>query len=137
MQHPDLTESFKKIFERLLAGDNLAGHENGLREVAPAHQLSALLAVVATNLLGNSKHYVGCYFDGAIGITAKLRSPRTIEIQGEIWIGRDRKQWTEPFRVKVVDKQITKQGIWITIWIGQERGEGESIFALQRLDSRK
>ena len=128
MHHPDLAESFKDILGRLFAHEALADHERNL---------SGLFEVIATNLLEDSPNYRGCYFDGAVNITVAIRSPRTIEFQGDMWIADDCNGWIEPFRIKVVDKQITKQGIWITIWIGQDKGEGECAFALQRMGSLK
>src|SRR5688572_30066640 len=109
MSHPDLTVWFEDIFQRLLAREDFAQHRK---------DLSGLFEVIATNLFGEFPTYRGCYFDGVTAMTLVLQPSRALEIRGEMWVGRDRNQWTEPFRAKVVDKRSTKQGVWITAWLG-------------------
>lgn len=94
------------------------------------HDLSRLLEIIAGNLFAGTESRNGCYFDGVIGVTAASTSPRKLQLQGEMWVGRDTSQWTEPFRATIVDKTSTKQGIWITVWIGDDRAEGEMASAL-------
>jgi hypothetical protein len=128
MSHPNLTEWFQDIFQRLLAGEDFAHHQK---------DLSGLFEVIASNLFGEFPIYKGCYFDGFSGVTLTIQPPRALELLGEMWVGRDRDQWTESFRAKVVDKRGTRQGIWITVWLGENRAESESAFALQRFAGRK
>ena len=128
MPHPNLAEWFQDIFQRLLAREDFADHQK---------DLSGLFEVIASNFFRGFPAYRECYFDGFSGVTLTIHPPRTLELRGEMWVGRDRVQWTEPFRAKVVDKRGTKQGIWITIWIGENRVEGESAFALRRFADRK
>jgi hypothetical protein len=89
-----------------------------------------LFEVISTTLLAGSESRSGCYFDGVIGIAATRPSSRTLQLHGEMWVGRNRSQWTEPFLAKIVDKTSTKQGIWITVWVGEDRAEGEMASAL-------
>ena len=121
MPRPTLTAQFEDIFRRLLAGGALAHFER---------DLSGLFEVITMNLLAGSVGRSGCYFDGVIGMTATSPSARTLQLHGEIWVGRDKSQWTEPFRAKIVDKTSTKQGIWITVWVGKDRAEGHLASAL-------
>jgi len=114
-------EQFEDIFRRLLSGENLAHFEQ---------DLSPLFELIAANLLAGSESRIGCYFDGVIGMTATLASSRKLRLDGEMWVGRDKSQWKEPFRATIVDKTSTKQGVWITVWIGEDRAEGEMVSAL-------
>jgi len=77
------------------------------------------------SLLAAAPGREGCYFDGVDGLTSTVRSPRQVEFTGAMWVGRERSQWLEQFRATVTDKRSTKQGIWIIIWIGGDRAEGE------------
>jgi hypothetical protein len=119
----DLTAKFTNIFERLLARENLADHEK---------ELSGLFERIAQNLVGGSPDYSGCYFDGAGWMIATIHPPRRVEFRGEMWVGRNTNQWREPFHAKVVDKRSTRQGLWITLSVGKNRGEGETSAALQK-----
>jgi hypothetical protein len=118
-----LTDRFEDIFDRLLARETLETHEN---------ELSGMFEAIAANLLGGYPGRSGCYFDGVVGMTLIMGPPRKIELRGEMWVGRDQSQWTEPFSTTVVDKRSTKQGIWITISIGEDRAEGELTAALRQ-----
>ena len=128
MSHPNLSEWFLDIFQRLLVPEDFTHHQK---------DLSGLFEVITKNLFVESPTYKDSYFDGFSEPTLIVRAPRTIEVVGKMWVGRDRSQWTEPFRAKVVDERSTKQGIWITVWLGENRAEGESAFALRRFGGGK
>jgi len=121
MPRQTLTAQFEDMFRRLLAGEALAQFER---------DLSGLFEVITANLLAGSAGRSGCYFDGVIGMTATSPSARTLQLHGEIWVGRDKSQWAEPFRAKIVDKTSTRQGIWIAVWVGKDRAEGQLASAL-------
>lgn len=55
----------------------------------------------------------------------RAKSARKVEFDGAMWGGDQNRQWTDPFRASMVDKTCTKQGIWVTIRVGDEQGEGE------------
>ena len=65
------------------------------------------------------------YFDGVDGLASTVKSPRQVQFTGEMCVGGNRMQWLELFRATVTDKRCTKQGIWIVLWIGNDRAEGE------------
>jgi|GEM_PF-5902440 len=46
-----------------------------------------------------------------------------------MWILGGRANCKEDFWATVTDKQITKQGIWITIRVGLDKAEGELLTA--------
>ena len=112
----DLANRFEIVLRRLLASEKLDLY---------AEDVSLMFEGIATNLLGEIPTRKGCYFDGVDGLTAKLKTPRKLEFEGEMWVGRNRDQWTEHFRATAADRRSTKQGFWITIWIGTDRAEGE------------
>ena len=60
-----------------------------------------------------------------LSMVSTVKTSRKVEFQGEMWVGGDGTQWTEPFKTTVTDKSSTKQGIWVTITVGSDRGEGE------------
>lgn len=112
----NLANQFQNIFERLLAGEKL--------DLCDA-DASFLFEVIATNLLSKTPERKDVYFDGAVNIISTLRKPRQAEFRGEMWVGGNQIQWKELFRAIVTDKRITKQGIWITIWVGSDKAEGD------------
>lgn len=99
-------------------------------------EVALMFEVIATILLGGSPQRSQQYFDGAVGVVSTTKTPRQIEFQGEMWVGEDRKQWTESFHATVTDKRATKQGIWVIMKMGSDRGEGElmSCFGCEEKD---
>jgi len=80
-----------------------------------------LFEAIAGNLIESP-----LWFDGAVGLTSKIRKPRQIVFEGKMWVAKDaQKQWMEKFKAIVTDKQITKQGIWIKISEGEYIGKGD------------
>lgn len=68
--------------------------------------------------------------DGAIEIRAQRKGDHKVVFEGRIIFLTDAGDRQEPFRAAVVDKRITKQGIWLTMEIGknlQHRAEGDVI----------
>ena len=110
-----LALSFENVFQRLLFHEAVT---------LDNPEVSSMFEVIASNLLGGSPAREGQYFDGAVGVVSTVRTSRKVEFQGEMWVGGDGTQWTEPFRTTVTDKRSTKQGIWVTITVGSDRGEG-------------
>lgn len=73
-------------------------------------------------------------FDGVTISVSKIRKSRQIVFEGEMWVLRnsnENKEWFEPFGAIVTDKRITKQGIWIKIWVGDYSGEAELLRKFQ------
>jgi hypothetical protein len=112
----DLEIRFEDIFQRLLARDPIDSYEI---------ELSSLFEFIATRLLGDCPSRSGHYFDGVVRLSATVKASRQVEFQGEMWVGANRDQWTEPFEATVTDKRITKQGIWIVVQVGTDRSEGK------------
>lgn len=111
-----LAAGFENMFQRLLFHESVA-LENP--------EVSSMFEIIANNLLGSSPARQGQYFDGAVGLVSTVKTSAKVEFQGDIWVGGNRTQWTEPFKTTVTDKRSTKQGIWVTITVGSDRGEGE------------
>jgi hypothetical protein len=111
-----LALSFENVFQRLLFHEAVALNNP---------EVSSMFEVIATNLLSGSPTRKGQYFDGAVGVVSTVKTSRKVEFQGEMWVGGDATQWTEPFKVKVADKSSTKQGIGVIIKVGSDRGEGK------------
>ena len=86
--------------------------------------------MIAETLLGGLPEWKGCYFDGAASLTSKKVTVRKIEFSGAMWVGKNRKQWTEPLRATVTDKTRTKQGVWIGLRVGKTFAESELWAAL-------
>ena len=116
MSNHDLALCFEDIFQRLLAREKLDAH---------AKNLSTCLEYIATRLLGDYPSRKGHYFDGAVGLAATVKSDRQVDFQGEMWVGGNHDQWTEPLLATVTDKRIAKEGIWIVLQVGTDRAEGE------------
>ena len=94
-----------------------------------------MFEVIATHLLVESPERKYCWYDGVNGLSASIRKLHQVEFVGEMWvgnIGNTTKQWKEDFRATVTDKNVTKQGIWIMIWVGSSQAEGrlETAFGL-------
>lgn len=112
-----LANQFESVFQRLLSGETLDLYEQ---------DLSFLFWVIATYLLAETPDREYCWYDGVDGLAANIRKLRQVEFNGEMWVGDDEgRQWKEEFRARVTDKRVTKQGIWITLWVGSSRAEGE------------
>lgn len=89
------------------------------------NELSFLFEAIAGSLID-----CPLTFDGATGLTAKIRKSRQVVFQGKMWIldiekGNKWKDSLEPFEAIFTDKRITKQGVWIKIRVGEYVGEGE------------
>jgi hypothetical protein len=68
----------------------------------------------------------GHWYDGVVNPQLRRRKRRQIEFFGDMWVGDDsRSQWTEPFRAVVTDKRVTKEGVWISIRIGEYAAEAD------------
>jgi hypothetical protein len=103
----------------LLSGETLDLYAEGI---------SSMFEVIAANLLAEVPGREFMWYDGVDGLTAIIRKARQVEFSGEMWVGDvgdARKQWKEDFQATVTDKRGTKQGIWVIIWIGPDRAEGE------------
>jgi hypothetical protein len=111
-----LASRFRDIFRRLLAREQV---DFDTRETA------LMFEVIATTLLGGGSQRSQQYFDGAVGVVSTVKMPRQVEFHGEMWVGEDQKQWTESFQATVTDTCSSKQGIWVVMKMGTDRGEGE------------
>jgi hypothetical protein len=115
-----LANQFESIFQRLLAGEKLDLYEENL---------SFMFEVIAAELLAEVPERKFCWYDGVDGLTASVRKSLQVEFKGEMWVGDEKTQWEEDFRARVTDKRLTKQGLWITIWVGPDKAEGELLSA--------
>jgi len=72
-------------------------------------------------------------FDGITGLVSRKRKSRQIVFEGKIWVVKnsDWDEALEPFKAVVTDKRITKQGLHIKIWFGEEIKEGDVLEILQ------
>lgn len=116
----NLATHFESIFQRLLSSETLDLYAAGV---------SSTFEFIAANLLAEVPDRKFHWYDGVVDLTASIRKLRQIEFKGEMWVGDERGQWKENFRARVTDKRKTKQGIWITLWIGSDRAEGELLTA--------
>ncbi|MDH5432410.1 MAG: hypothetical protein OEY19_00540 [Gammaproteobacteria bacterium] len=67
----------------------------------------------------------GIWYDGVINLNATHRKVQQIEFRGRMWVAKNQeRQWLEDFYALVTDKEITKQGIYIKICVGDYSGEG-------------
>jgi hypothetical protein len=119
MQTRDLALNFESVFQRSLFLEKVA---------LDTPEVSFMFEVIATNLLVGAPEREHHYFDGAIGLTSKVRASRTVEFQGEMWVGDENNQWTEPLKVTVTErneKGSSKRRAWITISVGADHATGE------------
>jgi hypothetical protein len=118
MSRADLAKQFEDVFTRLLAGESDEPH---------AMTLSDSFEVMANTLLPHR----GGAFDGVSPMWVKRRSPRKLEFIGDMHVlGGHHVKPLEPLRATAVDKRITKQGIWIQLWISDDHAEAELSKAL-------
>ncbi len=115
-----LANDFENVCERLLSGAQLDLYEE---------KVSSMFEVIAALLFARTPHREFCWYDGVEGLTASVRKSRQIEFTGQMWVDDKKTQRKEDFRATVTDKRVTKQGIWITVWIGTDRAEGEMLAA--------
>jgi hypothetical protein len=116
MTSRELALGFENVFQRLLFYEVVA---------LDSPEVSSMFEVIANNLFAGSPARTGHYFDGAVGVVLTVKTSRKVEFQGEMWVGGDGTQWTEPFKTTVTDRSSTEQGIWVTITVGSDRGEGQ------------
>jgi len=67
-------------------------------------------------------------FDGIVSLISTKRKSRQIVFEGKIWVVKNSAKWDEvlePFKAIITDKRITKQGLYIKIWFGEEIKEGD------------
>jgi hypothetical protein len=112
----ELARAFEIVFRRLLAREEVDLYAEGM---------SLMWEAVAGAMLGSLPERKSCYFDGVINLASRVKTQRQVEFTGDMWVGENKKQWTEPFRAVVTDKTITKQGIWFVVSVGQSKAEAE------------
>jgi hypothetical protein len=105
-----------EIFDRLLSGEKADADER---------DLSQIFEFLATRLFSDVPSRNGQYFDGVVGLESKKVEQQKIEFRGEMWVGADKRQWTEPFQATITDMRITKQGFQNVMKIGKDRATGE------------
>lgn len=115
-----LAKHFENVCQRLLSGDSLNLYEE---------DVSSMFEVIATQLLSEASGREFNWYDGVIGLNASVTKLGQIEFTGQMWVGDNRTQWKEDFRAIVIDKQVAKQGIGITLCIGSDRAEGDLLTA--------
>lgn len=115
-KHHSLANRLEDVFQRLLAGKQLDLYGEGV---------SSMFEVIAANLLAEVPARKFMWYDGVADLTARVRKPHQVEFRGEMWVGDGKRQWQEDFRATVADKRATRQGIWIMLWLGLDKAEGE------------
>lgn len=106
--------SFEETFSRLLSGEDFDLYQAGFSDA---------LEIVAHQLFEGVRKDV--YYDGVIELVVSPRKSAQIEISGQMWIGgNNSKQWLEDFHARATDKTCTKQGIWVSMKIGDFHSEG-------------
>ncbi len=116
MSRTDLARKFESVFRRLLAREHVDLY---------AADMSLKWEAVAITLFGGFLERKGCYFDGVINLRSQLKTPLQVEFTGDMWVGKNRDQHTEPFRAIVTDKTATKQGIWFVVSVGGNKAEAD------------
>ena len=100
--HHILHETFKVI-----EGCHVDVYEDGL---------SSAFEYLACALFRDLRpHY---WYDGLANCRIFRRKVRQVRFVGEMWVAKDSKQWLEPFSATVTDMRSTKQGVRISIQIG-------------------
>jgi hypothetical protein len=117
MSCADLAKQFEDVFIRLLSGESDDPH---------TETLSVAFEVMANTLFPHR----GGAFDGVSPLWTKRRSPRKLEFIGDMHVLGHHAKPVESFRAKAVDKRITKQRIWLQLWVGEDHAEAELSKAL-------
>ena len=116
MNNRSLVDDFENIICRLLSREKID---------LDATELSVMFEIIATNFFRDLPERKAQYFDGVPGLVAAVKTPRKVEFQGEMWVGGNKTQWTEPFHAVVTDMRSTKQGFRLVVTVGPDRAEGE------------
>ena len=119
MQSRSLALRFESVFQRLLLFEPVA---------FDTPEISSMFEVIATTLLAGAPGREDQYFDGAVGLTSKVKTSRKIEFQGDMWVGGEGTQWTEPLKATVTEKNekgSRKRRVWISISVGADRAVAE------------
>jgi hypothetical protein len=119
MKNRSLALSFESVFQRLLFFEAVA---------LDTPEISSMFELIATNLLAGTPGREHQYFDGAVGLSSKVRTSRKIEFQGQMWVGGEGTQWTEPLKATVTEKNekgSRKRRVWISISVGADRATAE------------
>lgn len=111
-----LADHFVNVFQRLISGEELDLYEE---------KVSSMFEIVAAQLFIDKPQRKFCWYDGVVGLTARVTKLHQVEFTGQMWVGDNKTQWKESFKVIVSDRPIAKQGISITLWVGTNRAEGE------------
>lgn len=110
-----IVENIKTTFYRLVAGEEFDLYEAGI---------SSDFEGIAQWLFNGIRPHI--WYDGVSGLNARRRKAQQIEFSGEMWVAddRDSKQWLEPFSARLTDMQVTKQGLMVSMHIGEYHTEG-------------
>ena len=101
-------------FEKLIAGEAVDLYGEGI---------SDFFEYIAGKLF-HSVRDRGIWFDGVVGLTAKMRKKAQIDFEGRMWVALGKDQWQERLKARITDKRGSKQGIWIALRIGDDKAEG-------------
>ncbi len=109
------SEIFVNNFEKLLNGVKVDLYKSGL---------SSMFEYVCGTLFSNARD-TDIWYDGIVDIVINSRKKSQIELNGYMWVAKAQKtQWKETFHAIITDKRITKQGIWLSVNIGEYHAEG-------------
>jgi hypothetical protein len=85
--------------------------------------LSCRFEVIASRLLHSlrPRHW----FDGVVEMRYQRRKERQIVFTGRMWVGDGTRLWQEGFEARLTDMRATRQGIQVTLRIGEFTAMGE------------
>ncbi|GAB1267138.1 hypothetical protein NBRC116493_03910 [Aurantivibrio infirmus] len=103
-------------FEKLLSGEKIDVYENGI----------SFFFEYACGSLFKDLRDRDIWYDGITEPSIRKRKTKQLEFTGKIWLAKGgNEQWLEPFRALVTDKRATKQGIWLSVDVGEYHAEGD------------
>lgn len=111
----EASTNFVNNIEKLLLGEEVDLYESGI---------SASFEYACSSLFESIRER-GIWYDGITNIEIRRRKRKQLELTGHIWVAKGAsKQWLESFHAVVTDKRVTKQGMWLSVDIGEYHSEG-------------
>lgn len=113
--HP-VAESFIEQVLKLAGGERFDLYDASV---------SSDLERIAGWLFGQARPYN--WYDGVRDLIAQRRKTLQVDFSGEMWVAEigSTNQWLEAFWARVTDQRCTKQGIWISMRVGDYQAEGD------------
>jgi hypothetical protein len=102
MSNHHLENCFEEIFRRSLVREGVDFYEKDLSEI---------FGLIAAKLLCASPSRKGLYIDRTVALAATVKTSRQVEFHGEMWVGGNREQWSEPCRAGVHAVFVDRAGV--------------------------